>query len=60
MTIVVIIAIRNTKAPKAAKATTAPIFRRAPSVSLRSPSTGSGTFTLGVCSALILLPLPKI
>lgn len=48
MTIVVTIAAKNMKAPKAPRAMIAPRFNLAPNASLLSPSTDNGTFTLGL------------
>lgn len=59
MTIVVIIAAKNTNPPKAPRAIIAPRFNFAPNGCLRSPSTLSGMFTFGasLCLTLTLLLL---
>lgn len=56
---VVMMAAKNTKPPKAPKAIIAPKFNLAPNVSLRSPSIDSGILTFGV-SPCCTFELPAI
>ena len=59
ITIVVMMAARKTNPPKAPRAIIAPRLSFAPKVSLLSPSTERGTFTLGT-SPCWMLELPAI
>lgn len=52
---VVMMAAKNTNPPNAPRAMIAGVLNLAPRVSLLSPSTESGTLTLGTWSLLILL-----